>query len=110
MFSYLDQSLHCEQAPLADIARSAGTPCYVYSSGTILENYRAYDEGLGDLPHTVCYAVKANGSLAILSLLANAGAGGVFIYGCELDLVLHVELRARHRVFGGAGATACVIG
>ena len=74
MFSYSQNDLYCEQAPLADIARGAGTPCYVYSSRTILANYRAYDEGLGALPHRVCYAVKANGTLAVLTLLAKAGA------------------------------------
>src|SRR5437879_6516029 len=106
MFSYLDQSLYCEQAPLADIARSAGTPCYVYSSGTILENYRAYDEGLGALPHMVCYAVKANGALAILSLLAKAGAGFDIVSGGELYAVLKAGGDAGRVVFSGVGKTS----
>ena len=66
----------------------AGTPAYVYSSAAILENYRAYDEALGDLPHTVCYAVKANSSLGILALLAKAGAGFDIVSGGELYRVL----------------------
>ncbi len=75
MFHYSNQDLYCENVPLADIARKAGTPAYVYSSAAILENYRAYDEALGDLPHTVCYAVKANSSLGILALLAEGRRG-----------------------------------
>src|ERR1700690_4082079 len=67
MFHYSQQDLYCENVALADIARQAGTPAYVYSSAAILENYRAYDEALGDLPHAVCYAVKANSTLGILS-------------------------------------------
>src|SRR5690242_19062841 len=106
MFSYLDQSLYCEQAALADIARSAGTPCYVYSSRTILENYRAYDEGLGDLPHSVCYAVKANGSVALLALLAKAGAGFVIVSGGELYAVLKAGGDAGRVVFSGVGETS----
>ena len=74
MFHYSNQDLYCENVPLADIARQAGTPAYVYSSAAILENYRAYDEALGELPHTVCYAVKANSSLGILADLEQFNA------------------------------------
>src|SRR6266478_2553042 len=88
MFHYVDNTLYCENVPLADIAKSAGTPTYVYSSGLILDNYRAYDEAFGDLPHTVCYAVKANSSLGILSLLAQAGSGFDIVSSGELFRVL----------------------
>ena len=106
MFSYLDNSFHCEQVALADIARRAGTPCYVYSSQTILENFRAYDESLGDLPHSVCYAVKANGSLGILSLLARAGSGFDIVSGGELFRVLKAGGDSAKVVFSGVGKRA----
>ncbi len=106
MFSYIDNSLHCESVALADIASRAGTPCYVYSSQTILENYRAYDEGLGDLPHAVCYAVKANGALGILSLLARAGAGFDIVSGGELFRVLKAGGDPARVVFSGVGKTS----
>ena len=73
MFAYSEQDLYCEQVPLADLAARVGTPAYVYSSQSILENFRAYDEAFGDVPHSVCYAVKANSSLAVLALLARRG-------------------------------------
>jgi diaminopimelate decarboxylase len=106
VFSYLDHSYYCEQVPLADIAARAGTPCYVYSSQTILDNFRAYDEALGDLPHTVCYAVKANASLGILSLLARAGSGFDIVSGGELYRVLQAGGDPAHVVFSGVGKTA----
>ena len=106
MFRYLDHSLHCEQAPLADIAQRAGTPCYVYSSRTIGENYRAYDEALGDLPHIVCYAVKANDALGILSLLARAGSGFDIVSAGELYRVLKAGGDPSRVVFSGVGKTA----
>ena len=59
---------------VVELAREFGTPAYVYSSQAILDNFRAYTESLGDLNNTVCYAVKANSSLGILSLLANVHA------------------------------------
>src|SRR5438552_2865133 len=84
MFSYSQNDLYCEQVPLADLAQGAGTPVYVYSSASILSNYRAYDEAFGCLPHAVCYAVKANSSLGVLALLAKSGAGFDIVSGGEL--------------------------
>src|SRR5579864_2401200 len=106
MFSYLDNSLYCEQVGLADIAAKAGTPCYVYSGQTILENYRAYDEAFGDMPHRICYAVKANGALGILALLAKAGAGFDIVSGGELYRVLKAGGDPAKTVFSGVGKTA----
>ena len=103
MFSYSENSLYCEGVALDDIARRAGTPCYVYSSQSVLENFRAYDEALGDLPHMVCYAVKANGSLGILSLLAKAGAGFDIVSGGELYRVLKAGGDPARVVFSGVG-------
>lgn len=109
MFSYSDRDLYCDDVPLADIAAHVGTPLYVYSSRTILENYRAYDAAFGDLPHTVCYAVKANSSLAILSLLAKAGAGFDIVSGGELYRVLQAGGDASRVVFSGVGKTAAEV-
>jgi diaminopimelate decarboxylase len=105
MFSYSENDFYCEQVPLADLAARAGTPAYVYSSETILTNYRAYDEAFGDLPHKVCYAVKANSSLAILGLLARAGAGFDIVSGGELFRVLQAGGDPSKVVFSGVGKT-----
>jgi len=105
-FRYIDHSLYCEGVSLATIAASAGTPCYVYSSRAILDNFKAYDSALGDLPHTVCYAAKANSTLAILSLLARAGAGFDIVSGGELYRVLQAGGDPARVVFSGVGKTA----
>src|SRR5882762_7025659 len=109
MFDYLDSTLHCEGVPLADIAKSAGTPAYIYSSAAILDNYKAYDEAFGDLDHTVCYAVKANSSLGILSLLAKAGSGFDIVSSGELFRVLRAGGDPKRVVFSGAGKTAAEV-
>ncbi len=103
MFSYSQNDLYCEQVPLADLAARVGTPAYVYSSQSLLANYRAYDESFGDLPHTVCYAVKANSSLAVLALLAKAGAGFDIVSGGELFRVLQAGGDPAKVVFSGVG-------
>ena len=74
-YEYRDTALTCDDVSLENIATAAGTPCYVYSAADILARYRAYDEAFRDLPHQVCYAVKANSNLNVLRLLAKAGAG-----------------------------------
>ena len=109
MFSYSQNDLYCEQVPLADLAARVGTPAYVYSRQTLLDNYRAYDESFGDLPHTVCYAVKANSSLAVLALLAKAGAGFDIVSGGELFRVLKAGGDPVKVVFSGVGKTAAEV-
>jgi diaminopimelate decarboxylase len=106
MFSYSGNDYYCEQVPLADLAARAGTPAYVYSSESILVNYRAYDEAFADLPHAVCYAVKANSSLAVLALLARAGAGFDIVSGGELFRVIQAGGDPSKVVFSGVGKTA----
>ena len=109
MFSYSQNDLYCEQVPLADLAARAGTPAYVYSSQTLAANYRAYDEAFAGLPHTVCYAVKANSSLAVLALLAKAGAGFDIVSGGELFRVLQAGGDPSRVVFSGVGKTAAEV-
>jgi diaminopimelate decarboxylase len=105
MFSYSQNDLYCEQVALADLAARVGTPAYVYSSQSLLANYRAYDDSFGDLPHTVCYAVKANSSLGVLALLARAGAGFDIVSGGELYRVLQAGGDPAKVVFSGVGKT-----
>jgi len=109
VFTYGEHALYCEGVALAEIAARVGTPCYVYSAATILENFRAYDETFGDQPHTICYAMKANGNLAVLSLLARAGAGFDIVSGGELFRVLKAGGDPAKVVFSGVGKTASEI-
>jgi len=105
-FTWQDNALCCEDTPLADIAHSAGTPCYVYSKAAILDRYHEYDHAFADTPHRVCYAVKANSNLAVLRLLAEAGAGFDIVSGGELFRVLKAGGDPRSVVFSGVGKTA----
>ena len=108
-FGYREKALYCEGVALAEIAARAGTPCYVYSSAAILEDFRAYDNGFGGAPHAICYAVKANGNLAVLRLLAQAGAGFDIVSGGELFRVLKAGGDPAKVVFSGVGKTAAEI-
>jgi diaminopimelate decarboxylase len=106
MFRYSNGKLYCEQVDLDAIARTAGTPCYVYSAQSILDAYRSYDDAFGDMPHLVCYSVKANSTLGVLSLLARAGCGFDIVSGGELYRVLRAGGDPSRVVFSGAGKTA----
>ncbi|MDQ2949533.1 MAG: diaminopimelate decarboxylase [Acidobacteriota bacterium] len=105
-FEYVGDHLQCDQVRLADVAQQAGTPCYVYSASAILDRFRAYDQAFADHPHRVCYAVKANSSLAILKLLGDAGAGFDIVSAGELYRVLKAGGTAGKVVFSGVGKTA----
>src|SRR5271170_2136334 len=64
------RELRCEGVSLARIADAVGTPAYVYSRASIEAAYRRLDRAFGTLPHTICYAMKANSNLAVLRVLA----------------------------------------
>jgi diaminopimelate decarboxylase len=109
MFRYADGKLWCEQVDMEEIARETGTPCYVYSAQSILDAWGSYDSAFGDVPHMVCYAVKANSTLAVLSLLARAGSGFDIVSGGELYRVLEAGGHPSRVIFSGVGKTAAEI-
>ena len=109
LFHYSGGRYFCEQVDLEAIARGAGTPAYVYSSRAILDAYHAYDRAFGAMPHMICYAVKANSSLAVLALLAKAGCGFDIVSGGELQRVLRAGGDPARVVFSGVGKTAAEI-
>jgi diaminopimelate decarboxylase len=98
--------LYCESVSLPKLAEKYGTPLYVYSAATIHERYAAFDRAFRDIPHTICYSVKANSNLSILRLLAKKGCGFDVVSGGELERVLIADKKAaRNVVFSGVGKT-----
>jgi diaminopimelate decarboxylase len=104
-FQYKDKALHAESVPLARIAERFGTPCYVYSRAALTEAWRAFDGAFTGRDHLVCYAVKANSTLAVLNVLARLGSGFDIVSGGELARVLAAGGDARKVVFSGVGKT-----
>jgi len=102
-FLLRDNVLFAEDVSLEDIARSHGTPCYVYSRAALERHFRAFDEALQGQKHLVCYAVKANGNLAVLDVLCRLGAGFDVVSIGELERVLAVGGRADKVIFSGVG-------
>lgn len=100
-----DGHLFAEEVELSEIARKVGTPCYVYSGKALLDRYYEYVAGFGDVPHQVCFAVKANSNLSVLRLLAQAGAGFDIVSGGELYRVLQAGGDPAKVVFAGVGKT-----
>ena len=104
-FHRQNDDLFCDGVRLADVAREFDTPVYVYSRARIEEGYRRFDAALARVPHLVCYAAKANSSLAILQALAALGAGADVVSGGELRACLACGFPADRIVFSGVGKT-----
>lgn len=104
-FDYRDGALHAEDVPVAAIAAAVGTPFYVYSTATLERHFAVFDAALAGLPHAVCFAVKACGNLAVLRVLARAGAGMDVVSGGELARALAVGVPGPRIVFSGVGKT-----
>src|SRR3984893_9664919 len=99
------ESVFCESVSLDGIADTAGTPAYVYSRAAIGNGYKELVAGLGGLRHTVCFAVKSNGNLAILKYLAGLGSGFDIVSGGELQHLERIGVPGKSIVFSGVGKT-----
>ena len=108
-FSYARSQLYAEDVPLTDIASRYGTPAYVYSKKALSDHFLSYQQALAGTQHMVCYAVKANSNLAVLSLLASLGAGFDIVSAGELKRVLTAGGSAEKVIFSGVGKRAAEI-
>jgi len=99
------RQVFCEEVALEEIAQRFGTPAYVYSQHAIESAYDELHSGLARLPHRLCFAVKANGNLSILNLLAKRGSGFDIVSGGELDHLGHLCVPGDRIVFSGVGKT-----
>ncbi|MFM1991159.1 MAG: diaminopimelate decarboxylase [Pseudomonadota bacterium] len=104
-FPTIGGRLHAEQVPLADIAERFGTPTWIYSRGAIEEAWDEFAAATAGRRALVCYAIKANSTLAILELLARRGAGFDIVSGGELARVLAAGGAPSKIVFSGVGKT-----
>lgn len=102
---YRDQSLYLEDCRLADLAHEHGTPLYVYSQGAMLDALAAYQRGFAGRRVQICYAMKANSSLAVLQLFARHGCGFDIVSGGELQRVLAAGGDPAKVIFSGVGKT-----
>lgn len=106
-FNYQDDGqLWAEDLPLAQLAGQYGTPLYVYSRATLERHWHAFDKAVGDHPHLICYAVKANSNLGVLNVLARLGSGFDIVSQGELERVVAAGGDPKKVVFSGVGKTA----
>ena len=95
-----------DPALLRGIAERVGTPAYVYSANLIRAQYHALHDALKDVPHRICYSVKANGNIGVLKVLKALGAGADIVSVGELRRTLAAGFDADAVVFSGVGKTA----
>lgn len=102
-FAYKQGQLFAEDVAVADIAAQYGTPVYVYSRATLERHWHAFNDAIGEHPHLICYAVKANSNIGVLSVLAKLGSGFDIVSAGELARVIEAGGSASKVVFSGVG-------
>ena len=103
--AYRDDDLFVEAVRLSDLARQHGTPLFVYSKAAMLSALAAYQRGFAGRKAQICYAMKANSSLAVLQVFAQAGCGFDIVSGGELERVLAAGGDVKKIIFSGVGKT-----
>ncbi|GMT47571.1 MAG: diaminopimelate decarboxylase [bacterium] len=104
-FRYLRGELYAEDVPVKSLIDEYGTPLYVYSHKTLTRHLKAYNDAFMEIPHIMCFAMKANSNSAILRMVANHGAGADIVSGGELYRALRVGIPPEKIVYAGVGKT-----
>jgi diaminopimelate decarboxylase len=102
-FEYRAGEMFAENVPLKRIAREVGTPAYVYSLATLKRHFQVFDQAFAQVPHIVCFSVKANSNLALLRAFAKQGSGFDIVSGGELFRALKAGGDPKKIVFSGVG-------
>ena len=100
-FQYKNEQLYVEDLPVKQLAEEFGTQLYIYSRATLERHWHAFDSALGEHPHLICYAVKANSNIGILNVMAKLGSGFDIVSQGELERVLAAGGEASKVVFSG---------
>jgi diaminopimelate decarboxylase len=104
-FEYRDGELFAEDVAIARIADAVGTPFYCYSTATLTRHYRVFADALADLQPMICFALKANGNLAVVKTLADLGAGADVVSEGELRRALAAGVPPGRIIYSGVGKT-----
>ncbi|MCP5365035.1 MAG: diaminopimelate decarboxylase [Hyphomicrobiales bacterium] len=104
-FLYRNGHLFAEDVAVQEIAGCHGTPLYVYATATLNRHFSVFREAFEPLEPLICYAVKANGNLAVTTTLARFGAGADVVSEGELAIALAAGVPADRIVFSGVGKT-----
>ena len=105
-FKYREDTLHCEDVALIDIAEKIGTPFYLYSHATLKRHFQAFHTAFEGIDSLICYSAKANTNLAILKLFADLGCGLDIVSGGELFRGLKAGFAPDHVVYSGVGKSS----
>ena len=108
-FQYKNEQLYVEDLPVKQLAEEFGTPLYIYSRATLERHWHAFNSALGDHPHLICYAVKANSNIGILNIMAKLGSGFDIVSQGELERVLAAGGEASKVVFSGVAKSRAEI-
>ena len=108
-FQYKNEQLYVEDLPVKQLAEEFSTPLYIYSLATLERHWHAFDSALGDHPHLICYAVKANSNIGILNVMAKLGSGFDIVSQGELERVLAAGGEASKVVFSGVAKSRAEI-
>lgn len=108
-FQYKNEQLYVEDLPVKQLSEEFGTPLYIYSRATLERHWHAFDSALGEHPHLICYAVKANSNIGILDVMAKLGSGFDIVSQGELERVLAAGGEASKVVFSGVAKSRAEI-
>ena len=105
-FNYKNNKLFCENVSVEELAKEHGTPLYIYSKNSFIEQYKKLESALAELDKMICFATKSNSNLAVIKTFAELGSGFDIVTGGELFRIAKAGGDTTKVVFSGVGKTA----
>ena len=104
-FRYKGNEFYCEDVRVGDIAEEVGTPVYIYSHKTLIDHYRKIKDAFKSINPLICFSMKSNSNLAVLSALVKEGSGLDIVSGGELYRAMKVGVDPKKIVYASVGKT-----
>ncbi|MGE5893684.1 MAG: diaminopimelate decarboxylase, partial [bacterium] len=104
-FTYKKGELYAEDIPVRKLVSAYGTPLYIYSHRTLERHFLAYQQAFREMPHIICFALKANSNSAVIKTFARLGGGADIVSGGELFRALRAGVDPKKIVYAGVGKT-----
>lgn len=104
-FHFKSGELYCENVKISAIAKSVGTPCYIYSYKTLIDHFTKIQKAFAPVDPIICFAMKSNDSLSVIKALVDRGAGLDIVSLGELKKAQIVGVDTQKIVFASVGKT-----
>ena len=102
---YVNNNFFIEKKKIENLVEKFSTPLYCYSYKNLKENIKHFKEVFREISPLICFSVKSNSNISILTEIRKLGLGADVVSKGELFASLKAGINKKKIVFSGVGKT-----